>query len=202
MDEVSEITNFVTRSTNKPSMIWGVGIDESLGDAVSVTIVATCFSNANCFDPNWNPTPNPGPTIENPTKGDGKERIVLDFNNNGSSDKTVKTKKQQPVVQQKYFVRETSAATQTKIKWDYPDTITDIAVEPMERQRAIPLLVDENMNFHELENVPALVRKRIQLENQLSGTEKEVSRYTLGTDKKDNFPRIRDNNPYLYDLAD
>jgi len=49
MEETTEITNYITRLTNKPSMIWGVGRDESLGEAVSVTIVATDFSKPRYF---------------------------------------------------------------------------------------------------------------------------------------------------------
>jgi len=55
MDEASEILKVVTGSNNKASLIWGAGIDESLGDAISVNIIITDFiSNQNLINVNHN----------------------------------------------------------------------------------------------------------------------------------------------------
>lgn len=44
MDEMSEITNYVIKEVgDNAAIIWGVGTDEALGDAVSVTVIATGF---------------------------------------------------------------------------------------------------------------------------------------------------------------
>jgi len=44
MDEVEEITTFVqSQAGNGANLIWGNGTDEGLGDALSVTIIATGF---------------------------------------------------------------------------------------------------------------------------------------------------------------
>src|SRR6056297_2394832 len=44
MDEIGEITDFVNQAADKSALIiWGTGTDESLGDAMSVTIIATGF---------------------------------------------------------------------------------------------------------------------------------------------------------------
>jgi cell division protein FtsZ len=44
MDEVSEITDYIQDKTkNTAEVIWGNGIDEALGDNISVTIIATGF---------------------------------------------------------------------------------------------------------------------------------------------------------------
>ncbi|MCX6247724.1 MAG: cell division protein FtsZ [Bacteroidetes bacterium] len=44
MDEVSEITDYIQEKTkNSAEVIWGNGIDESLEDKISVTIIATGF---------------------------------------------------------------------------------------------------------------------------------------------------------------
>ncbi|MFA8450838.1 MAG: cell division protein FtsZ [Bacteroidales bacterium] len=46
MDEVSEITEYVqNESGNSADIIWGNGHDNSLGEAISVTLVATGFQN-------------------------------------------------------------------------------------------------------------------------------------------------------------
>ncbi|MDL2231740.1 cell division protein FtsZ [Porphyromonadaceae bacterium OttesenSCG-928-L07] len=46
MNEMSEITSIiVNRVGESAAVIWGVGMDEALGDAISVTIIATGFPN-------------------------------------------------------------------------------------------------------------------------------------------------------------
>ena len=195
MDELGEITDFVTRSAKDASMIWGTGNDESLGDAVCVTIVATDFKNV--YFPALEISNKPKPVKEevqlNSEKG--QEKIMPD-NYNRPSDKT------QTAKSTKYEVREKQVVTQTEIKWNLTEPDTDIAIELNERTGVIPSIADENANVDELYNIPAYVRKKIKIDNQLSGIEKEVSKYTLNTDKKDNTPRIRDNNSYLYDVVD
>ena len=55
MDEVSEITDYVVSATSRnTTLIWGIGSDESLGEDISVTIIATlamsgCEAYANTF---------------------------------------------------------------------------------------------------------------------------------------------------------
>ncbi len=45
MDEVSEITEYIqTESGNSAEIIWGNGTEESLGDRISITIIATGFT--------------------------------------------------------------------------------------------------------------------------------------------------------------
>jgi len=45
MDEMSVITSYIIKEVgDSAAVIWGVGTDESLGDAISVTVIATGFS--------------------------------------------------------------------------------------------------------------------------------------------------------------
>ncbi len=47
MDEIGDITDFVQeKAGNSADLIWGNGVDESLGDKISVTIIATGFSTS------------------------------------------------------------------------------------------------------------------------------------------------------------
>ena len=46
MDEIGEITDFVQESAGQTAdIIWGHGIDETIGDKINVTIIATGFGN-------------------------------------------------------------------------------------------------------------------------------------------------------------
>jgi len=194
MDELGEITDFVTRSAkNVSDMIWGAGNDESLGDAVCVTIVATDFKDVVTVDP----------ILGNDDKiGAVKVQVQLNRNENETSQSTSKSTVQSSGMnQEKYYIRDKQTSNQTKIKWDIAEPFTDVAVEQDESVRSIPSILDENVNIEELENTPAYIRKKIKIDNQLAGAEKEVSKYTLSTDKE-NTVRLRDNNSYLFDVVD
>jgi len=197
MDELMEITDYVTRSAKNASMIWGTAVDESLKEAVSVTVVATDFPNNGFIDPLLE-----SPPIKKEVHLPGVEKpgTVTFIPKDKFADEPKPTQPQS--IQGTYIVREKQTVTQNKIKWNPAETDTDVATETLENVRAIPFVVDENMNIDELENVPAIVRKKKALENQLSGMEKEVSKYTLSMDKKENTVRLRDNNSYLHDKAD
>ncbi len=187
MDELIEITDYVTRSAKNASMIWGTGNDEKLGNAVCVTVVATDFPT-NCF-PELGIVAKPKKEEVRLPDDSGSDKVVLGTSGNPvagvQSGKTGK-----------YEIREKPTSTQNKIEWG-GETVT----ETVERTRPVPSIIDENANIEELENVPAYIRKKIKMDNQVAGTEKEISKYTLASDKE-NTIRLRDNNSYLYDVVD
>ena len=216
-NEVREITGFVTRSAKNASMKWGVGNDVSLGNSVCVTIVATDFCNSGFVDPDLghlldDPNSGPirvyaGPVLDDPNSG--PVRVVAGSNVPDEDRYILGAKsydRKLSVEPGNIYVRETTAVKpiennwfQSSIKFE-TDTLTDTAER--EPSRAIPYVVDENMNIEYLDNTPAIIRNKIKLENRLSGTEKEVSKYTLSTDKKENTVRLRDNNSYIHDVVD
>ena len=193
MDELSIITDYVTRSSKNDEMIWGAGNDESLGAAVCVTIVATDFQNKCYVDPTLE--------IANKSKPDREELQLKGEHGTGkiSFDKPSANKHFGGSL--KYEVRDKPASTQTEFRWNPSDIATAVAEDPVSETRVIPLVVDENVNIDELENIPAYIRKKKNIDNQLSGIEKEVSKYTLSSDKE-NTIRLRNNNSYLFDRAD
>jgi len=204
MDEIGEITDFVTRSAKNASMICGTGNDELLKDAVCVTVVATDFPNNDFLPPALVFQKEPV-RQEVQLSGDGgkSDKIVSELSEKFIDDeKSTDIKQTQPVTHGKYFVREKQVYSQTEIKWNMDESSRDVAIESMERTRNIPSVVDENANIDELENISACTRKKKKKENQLYRTENEVSKYTLSTDKKENTVRLRDNNSYLYDVVD
>ena len=47
MDEVSEITDYIQESAgNDVDIIWGVGFDDNLGEAIGITLIATAFETS------------------------------------------------------------------------------------------------------------------------------------------------------------
>ncbi|HER09237.1 MAG TPA: hypothetical protein ENO20_10045 [Bacteroides sp.] len=66
------------------------------------------------------------------------------------------------------------------------------------------LNVSRNDEIDELENVPAYIRKKIIIDQQLHSEDQEVSRYRL-TDEEDgeeSGPKLRNDNSYLHDNVD
>jgi len=194
MDEMTVITDYVTRSAKNASMIWGTGNDESLGKAVSVTVVATDFHETILLDQLFLPT---GKKIT--------DKVVVQLNpKNDETDKPAPNKKaSSDETKQQYYIREKPIATQPKIKWDIAEPVTEIVTEELyERTSPVQSILDENADIDELENTSAYIRKKkVIINTQLSGTEREMSKYTLSSDKA-NTVRLRDNNSYLYNRVD
>ena len=190
MDELMEITDYITRSAKNAVMNWGTGNDESLGNAINVTVVATDFPNACHIDPTFEINGKPEPKKEFVKTKEEPENFYREIT-------------APPKIETKYRVVERPTAVQTKIQWEEGDVDVEIeTMEPPKPTRPIPSILDENANIDELENTPAYIRKQIKLDNQRAGVEKEVSKYTLSSDKKTNTVRLRDNNSYLYDVVD
>jgi len=56
--------------------------------------------------------------------------------------------------------------------------------------------------IEELESVPAYVRKKLQLDNSKPSESEEISRYRLSDDGEDNPPKLSQDNAYLHDNVD
>lgn len=79
MDEMSDITSYIIKEVgDSAAVIWGVGTDEALGDAISVTVIATGFSTSdveNTFTaPMRGPIPSDIPSGEKDTAREEKIR--------------------------------------------------------------------------------------------------------------------------------
>jgi cell division protein FtsZ len=56
MDEVSEITEYIQKESGSTAeIIWGNGVDESLGKLIGVTLIATGFNSADSVDTPFKP---------------------------------------------------------------------------------------------------------------------------------------------------
>jgi cell division protein FtsZ len=202
MDEISEITDYVVSvSSRNTSLIWGMGNDESLGEEISVTIIATGFKMNSIpelyigkKDKHFVPLRDPG---REPVPGESKSNAVpmqgaIEF---GSKDKEDT---------EEYLLMEQS-----------PDSIP----EDMEKKMAERVRIlkethrklreqgsrsgQANDEIEELENVPAYIRKKIPIEQKKHSEDEEVSRYRL-TDESDGEegPKLKPDNSYLHDNVD
>jgi len=201
MDEVSEITDYVVSATSRDTtLIWGIGSDESLGEEISVTIIATGFRM------NSIPELYVGrkQTHKVPLRDSGSTGLKDEHSNvipqQGSLSFGVKDKEDS----EEYILMDQSEETD-------PETREKKMAERVRRLRETHeklrdrgyLSGSGDDEIEELENVPAYVRKKIPIDQQKHSEDKEVSRYRL-TDKQEGEegPKLRPDNSYLHDNVD
>jgi cell division protein FtsZ len=200
MDEISEITDYVINSTSKnTTLIWGMGNDAELDDKLCITIIATGFKMNSI-----------------PEVYVGKrhlDKVPL-------RDKPVSNARHIPKARQtaiEFSIRNEDNAEEYIL---YDEKDEDREGKERDRERTLAERVQNLKNTHEklkkagytsnasdneideMENVPAYVRKNRKIEEDDPSDDKEVSRYRLSDDEKEESPKLRKDNSYLHDNVD
>ena len=191
MDEIGQIIDFIqTRAGYEADLIWGNGMDESLGDQISVTVIATGFSTSSIPEilttkpiatERFELHNDPKATNYPPKIGDRKE-VADEPHKNATFDINTVVPKKQPY-----------DALYGAPKADKPGNET-----PLQRIS----LDTGHMSDEEVENwenEPAYLRKQKTLNGQPKNH--EISDYTLSKDPKKKVV-LRENNPYLHKNID
>ncbi|MGF7140503.1 cell division protein FtsZ [Roseimarinus sediminis] len=196
MDEIGQITDFVqARAGYDADLIWGNGADETLGDEISVTIVATGFSTSSIPE-----------VLAN--KKVEKTYHTLDDRKGVSSEsqaakRPISTSGKPNAIQESiHFQNERPADDFDSL---YRNVHTP-ATHPLEEQTARK--VEFNIDFtgtdeeeiENLEKIPAYKRRQINMKNNQKA-EKKVSKYSLSNDENNEI-FLSDNNSYLHDNVD
>ncbi|MFA5327101.1 MAG: cell division protein FtsZ [Prolixibacteraceae bacterium] len=196
MDEIGNITDFVQeKAGNSADLIWGNGVDEALGDKISVTIIATGFSTSSIpemvINQNQEKTyhtlqedvtdvmPKPKPEI--------KKSIETELY--GSKN-----------VKQKTFEFEINTGVYDEFEELYGGNQQKKknqgeATEPVDFSQTSEETVDE------LENIPAYRRKNSNFFGFKKKVDEKFSRFSISPDENNNVI-LRDNNSYLHDNVD
>lgn len=226
MDEFGEISDYIQdEAGDSANVIMGTCNDESLGEKISVTVIATSFQSKVDVGVDVNRKP---------------EKIVHVLNNDKTEPVVVTPVAAQvqpePVVKQEepkivYNLEEevkVPAADQVSIEFEVTKSTEPVAIsaqpesaenstsddtpvsfeeqmrrssERVMRLKQLSLKMKSPNGISELENEPAYKRKNIQLDNVPHSSESEVSKYTL-TGGDDNKTEIRPNNSFLHDAVD
>lgn len=194
MDEIGDITDFVQeKAGNSADLIWGNGVDESLGDKISVTIIATGFSTS---------------SIPEMVINQNQEKTYHTLQDD-VSDFVSKTKTETKVsvenelygsknAKQKTFEFEINAGGFDEFEELYGNTAKkeyNAASEPVDFTQTSEEKVDE------LENIPAYRRKNSKLFSFKKKVDEKFSRLSISKDENNNVV-LRDNNSYLHDNVD
>lgn len=195
MDEIGEITDYIqAKAGHEADLIWGNGIDESLGDEISVTVIATGFNMSSI------PEMMAAQKVEKTYHSLGDEQ-VNQFGNIPRPTQMFQQKNQEPAKKN---------ANQSMIDFEvgYPknDEFSGLYDNPQPSPDSdfsvkIDFSNSEDEFVDRLENIPAYRRKNVKLEQSKKKYENKSSRYSLGKDE-DGRTFLRDNNSFLHDNVD
>jgi cell division protein FtsZ len=197
MDEIGDITDFVQeKAGNSADLIWGNGVDESLGDKISVTIIATGFSTSSIPEMaiNQNQEKTYHTLLDDASgiisKVKTKTEIKSSMENELYGSKNVK---------QKTFEFEINTAGYDEFEELYGNNHSkkeyNAETEPVDFTQTSEETVDE------LENIPAYRRKNSKLFSFKKKVDEKFSRFSISPDEN-NEVVLRDNNSYLHDNVD
>jgi cell division protein FtsZ len=215
MDELFSITNFVQEEAgDDANLIWGNSVDDSLGDKISVTIIATGFEAFNGGVRAATATnSNPARTIididadvkqassnvygGNEGRPNSNARVVefdAPRNTAGHYDRYQRNHytKQEP------FVR-TQEEKKVTADDDRRKKLMQEAALRRERLRQLNVKMNTPQNISDLESEPAYMRRGFQLDNVQHSSEPTISRWTIGEEAE---PQIKQQSSYLHDNVD
>ncbi|MFT4876804.1 MAG: cell division protein FtsZ [Bacteroidia bacterium] len=182
MDEYAAINEFLQSQAGRDATLkCGLCFDSSLGNAISVTVIATGF---NRIENKYKTTLGVNDEVE-------FDLGAVTVSKNGMTDEV--PQKQTTIFDQlgDYEEDETVAANQK--------------IEQMKQRMKYLRELNESANkengVEELENVPAYKRKGINLEDVAHSSEMEISRTSL-IEEPEKKPELRTNNSFLHDNVD
>lgn len=214
MDELGELTDYVYETVSDDALIIrGLSTEEDLGDAISVTVVATGFeasTDLEGFKPNSK-----------------KEVVSLNASQQSALPEGAAEANGQYVVRSSRTTDRGLPSGSAPVNQGVIDFELDgdISISPAPARPAPPspdrnegtlrklkhmqnVIKNEGLstqsmsdNIEDFEEVPAYVRKKIAIHNASKAAGSKVSKFTLTLDE-DNQPVIRENNAYLNDNVD
>lgn len=190
MDEIAEITDYVRDEAGEDAdLIFGCAHDETLGDFISVTIIATAFET--------NKNKNKVKKEDPPFIIETTHPISVDF-------KTEIPKPIEPPVKETLEIKlpfedisdELESTDEEEDELSFKPKVDVLGIS-----RHGETIKKPEIDLAYLENTPAYIRKKRKLETLVHSANTEVSRFTLKTEdgKK---PEIRPNNRFLHDNVD
>jgi cell division protein FtsZ len=186
MDEVGKITDYLQNMAGfDADLIWGNGKDETLGDDISVTLIATGFGNSSI------------PEITGDRKPE-KETHELKMESEPESPKTSKKssgKKSFSLSNQKTLsFNDSEDASDDEMEFEVLYPKTNKARKNVENAKMdFSSASDEDLD--ELENIPAYKRRQMRMNDPKY--KKKLSNYSVNNENK-----LTDKNSYLHGQVD
>jgi len=219
MDELKEITDFIEEQAGDTAeVIWGYGIDPTLGDQLRVTFIATGFKD----NPKQTETrrvydlesdrqiKETAPTVIQTPEINRKQTSLFEESSEGKKEeKKIVFELDAPI--EKYEDKEEEIVKESPkvadIEWtlESEKTIDEskkkiLSEQSKERIKKLKELSSSLMQpeeFKEKLEVPAYMRKNVNLQDVPHSSERKISRFNLNEDNE-----IMGNNKFLHDNVD
>jgi cell division protein FtsZ len=215
MDELGEITDYMYETASEDALIIrGLSQDDSLGDSISVTVIATGFPGNSIFTPYKRPklkkvellaVNNPVPPHVIPEKGEDvfsvrdktSREIISDFDETTQGEFDFNHDKIDQITEMR-----SKRIPEEDEEHEKPET-TLLKVKHMQNLLKKEGLSNKTMkeNIDTFEDVPAYIRRNMSLKSGEKANENKISKFTL-TSGDDGGPVLRENNAYLNDNVD
>ncbi|HZK96255.1 MAG TPA: cell division protein FtsZ [Prolixibacteraceae bacterium] len=194
MDEMNLVNEYVQEMAgNNADLIYGVAVDPEMGEAISVTVIATGFKSSSIPEMNGGTQPQ-------------REKVPLLDDTNAFpagffGNENVPNQPKHPVFTEPMTVDKKDEI----IKQLYPpiriDPFGDGTGEGGKKVMQVNFFNETEDYIEELSKIPAYERRKAKNPGNPLANAKEVSRYTL-SGNPDEGPRLRKNNSFLHDKAD
>ena len=193
MDEVNLVNEYVQeKAGNGADLIHGIAVDPSLGDALTVTVVATGFKSS---------------SIPELRTGMSEEKIRVSIEDDYVDNLHSSAKSETFFTGEAPNLHEWMDDPQEEvISRLYPKRVIDPfsgAPEAVKQVMHVDFYNQSEEYINELSKVPAFERRRMKQQKPGSATDhgKSMSRYSISNNPEDGL-KLRKNNSFLHDKAD
>lgn len=210
MDEIFEITEFVQEEAGYGTdLIWGNCYDESLGEKISVTVIATGFEHKQIMGSNGEQT-NERIVVslddESPDPKEIEKRGLSDigFQEEGRKNNTFEFDDVRSTIDRyqrnRYSYEDPYQKDEDKEKRE-EERRKQYEKEKKRREklRTNRVKLNNPQTVVELENEPAYLRRGVHLDDVPDSAEPAMSKWTITDDEE---PEIRSGNSFLHDNVD
>ncbi len=186
MDEVGKITDYLQNKAGfEADLIWGNGRDESLGEEISVTLIATGFGTSSIAD------------ITGERKMEKEtHRLNIDTAVHDKAESVVSaSKKATPADQKTFSFSGNGENKEDDLEFEvlYPKTIKERKSGADNTKMDFASATEEDLD--DMENIPAYKRRQLRMNDPKY--QKKFSNYTVTSENK-----LTDKNSYFHGQAD
>lgn len=205
MDEIAEITEYIEEEAGTGTdLIWGNCKDTSLGESISVTLIATGFDKR---IRRVEPLKRVGINDDEVTTMSNRVKASRPFDiNEDDGNATVVEFEDVKVTRRdstEPFVKcNTSSAPEEEAQ---PQTLKERrrVIRTFRRELEPTRPIDNPRDIGELEDVPAYKRRKVSLDDEVARTDERESRSKLSINLDENdSPRFERNNSFFHDNVD
>ena len=209
MDEIGEITDYVQEEAGYGTdLVWGNCRDESLGEKISITLIATGFGEGHNRKQKVEPVEekikvslDDEPSMKQPIQFEIPESpaaVTIDFDEQDVRKKVETFARQSPVFDLDGGQDMTTAPAPEMEDEQRTRDMEAARREYLRNQSTKPL--DNPQIISDMETTPAYQRRNVSLEEKRRVRNEGLSSFKVSVD--DEAPTIRSNNSFLHDYID